>query len=1285
MMFSGSIHTHSENSITDSVSSVSEIAMRAKELGASAIALTDHGTLIGTWDFLDACKEAGIKGVIGIEFYVGNNGEREHLVVLAKNEQGYKAIAKAITDANHNIVNDKPIVTTDMLKKWFGKGSIGYSNVIATSACISGVLASVFLSNENYEKEQLLLLRKKEKESDPASPLYKQMCEKYKALEEEVNLMKAEKANMKTIASKKYVQRIKRAEKNKDSDEISRIKKEESESLRCKQELPKIEKELSLKQKAFTELRNRKKVTEASHAKFSFYQSEINALEDKKMTEEEMKKLCVERLVEYQILFGKEDFYIELQYHGIQNEKRIMPLLADLAMTHNVPVVASNDIHCIYSQDAEARAINFAQKNWWTGIADSDYELYMKTDEELSAWLLKILPPFVVEEAIQNIGKILEQCNLSFKTETHYPKFNCAEGAKKRLRNLVEQGKSKIANWNSTYEDRVQYELSVIEKLGFSDYLCVVEDFLNYARLVGKIDISDPAFLKNPYDIPSLEKLAENGVGEGIGPGRGSGAGSLVCYLTGITDIDPIKYNLLFERFLNPQRVTMPDIDSDIAIDIRQFVIGYIKHKYGENAVCQIMTRNYFLSKNAIRAAGRAYSRKVKDGRMFFDITDAMSKMISDKMKLSDIEDVIEETYGKSVGDNYNPDALEIYRFARLIEGKLSNIGTHAAGVVISDTSDISDHLPLVCVEGTMSCQCDKNRVEALGCLKMDLLGLRNLSVITDCERAIKKAYNKSISIHDIPIRNEVFQKIFKTAKTNSVFQFESEGMKKVLAGFCPDKFEDLILLNAVYRPGPLQYIDEITAVKKGEKEPEYVIPEMSELLDETYGKPVYQEQLMAIFSRFAGFTLGEADIIRRYMSKKKTKEFMKYEDKFVSGLVEHGAEPNKAKSFWNELVNFSEYAFNKSHSTAYAWIAYATAYLKLFYPEAYAVGSLNYPATDKFNSTLKEFLSMNIKFSVPDINKAYKSFTVSSNGITYGLGSIAGMKKAADEIVSERKSNGIYASFSDFMLRNRVAKNIVENMIKAGCFDSLHESRKALLAAFPFVHDITTKIHKKQDLLNGECDEAKKKKLIDSIVNYKDKLNGWDEDVCEDMQERLKNEKEVLGRFISAHPLDTVTIPENLKVNHISKLERSNNTVLVYVSNVQIRRKKTDGREFAYFDAEDKTGKIRCACFSKQFATCGENIKDDAVLIVKGEPRYDRDSDSTFFNVKDAQIFLEEPKTVEISVPSLAIWENEQKRILPYTERQGDRLVVFAEDIGQYIKTEYIVSRDIVKAKFDW
>ncbi|MBR3779643.1 MAG: DNA polymerase III subunit alpha [Clostridia bacterium] len=1284
-MFSGSIHTHSENSITDSVASVSEIAFRAKEMGAPAIALTDHGVLIGVWDFLDACKKAQIKGVVGVEFYVGNDGSREHLVVLAKNEQGYQAISKAVTASNYNVVKDKPIANIEILRQWFGEGSIGHNNVIATSACVGGVLASVFLSNENYEKEQNKLLKKKEKESNPDSPLYKQMCDNFHALENEVDELKQKKIDCRTIASKKYAQRLKRAEKNNDEQEIARIREEEKESLKCQKLLPEIEKQFKAKQKSLTELRNRKKLVEESHAKFIKYQSEIDALETKKMTEEQMNEVCIEKMFEYQSLFGSDNFYIELQYHGIPNEEKIMPILAEIADAYGIPVVASNDIHCIYREDAEARAVNFAQKHWWTGIADSDWELYMKSDEELSEWLLKILPSHIVSEAINNISTILSRCNLEFESKTHYPKFDCPEGAKTRLRNLIEQGKYKVPNWTLEYEERIKYELSVIETLGFSDYLCVVEDFLTYARLLGKVDITDPRFLEDPFNMELLKELGKDNVGEGVGPGRGSGAGSLVCYLIGITDIDPLKYNLLFERFLNPERVTMPDIDSDIAIHIRQFVIDYMKHKYGANAVCQIMTRNYFLSKNAIRAAGRAYAEKINDGRRFYEISDTMSKMITDKMKLADIEDLINETYGKDAGENYNSDALEIYRFAKMIEGKLCTIGTHAAGVVISDTPDISDHLPLICVEGTMSCQCDKNRVETLGCLKMDALGLRNLSLITDCERAILKTYNKKISIHDIPIRDEVFKKIFQTAKTNCVFQFESDGMKNVLTGFCPDKFEDLILLNAVFRPGPLQYIEEITAVKNGERKPEYVIPEMAEVLDETYGKPVYQEQLMTIFSRFAGFTLGEADIIRRLMSKKKVSEFVKYKDKFINGLVSHGAVKSKAEEFWSELVKFSEYAFNKSHSTVYAWLAYVTAYFKLYYPECYAAGSLNYPANEKFNSTLKEFLSMGIEISAPDVNKAFEGFTVTSNKLIYGLSSIAGMKKASEKIVAERKLNGVYTSFTDFALRTRTAKNVFCNMIKAGCFDSLHSNRKEMLEAVSYVNETASTINDKQQKLEAETDEAKRAKLISSIESYKKKLDDWCEPVHEDQKERLNDELSVLGHFISQHPLDTVTIPKTLKYNTLNNLDDKLNTILVYVSNVQFKIKKADGKEFAFFDAEDKTGQINCACFTKNFAICGHNIKDNSILIVKGKKRYDSKNETSFFNVEDVQPFIEEPKTVEISVPTLLAWEVEQDIVLPYQEHYGDRLVVFIEEIGKYIETDLIVSRDIVNAKFNW
>ncbi len=1284
-MFSGSIHTHSENSLTDSVASVEELVARAKEMGAPAMALTDHGTLIGTWDFLDACNSAGIKGIVGVEFYVGNNGQREHLIVLPKNEQGFRAISKAVTESNYNIIGGKPIANAEILKKWFGKGSIGYDNVIATSACVAGVLASAFLSNEKLEKEQEQLLKKKNKESDPNSPLYKQFLDNYEKIEQEFEQLKSNKAEKKTIAAKKYIQRIKRATQKNDEAELARIKEEEEESRKCQEELPKLELTLKTKQKQLTEQRKRKRDIEASHAKYCALQSEIEEIECRKKSEEQMLDDCYVKLQEYQELFGADNFYIELQYHGIPNEAKIMPILADLAEAQGVPIVASNDIHCVYREDAEGRAVNFAQKYWWTGIEDSDWELYMKSDEELSEWLAKILPSHIVREAIANIGNIFEKCDVEFRSETHYPKFDCPEGAKTRLRNLVEQGKKKISEWTTTYEERVQYELSVIEKLGFSDYLCVVEDFLTYARLVGKIDINNPEFLADPFNLTLLEKLAKDGVGEGAGPGRGSGAGSLVCYLIGITDIDPLKYDLLFERFLNPERVTMPDIDSDIAIDIRQYVIDYIRHKYGKNAVCQIMTRNYFLSKNAIKAAGRAYSQKVNDGRKFYEITDAMSKMITEKMSLSDIEGLVNDTYGKAAGESYSPDALEIFRFAKLLEGKLSNIGTHAAGVVISDTPDISDHLPLICVEGTMSCQCDKNRVEALGCLKMDALGLRNLSVITDCERTIQKVYNKKISMHDIPIESAVFKKVFQTAKTNSVFQFESDGMKKVLLGFRPDKFEDLILLNAVFRPGPLQYIDEITAVKNGEKEPEYVIPEMAEVLSETYGKPVYQEQLMAIFSRFAGFTLGEADIIRRYMSKKKTDKFIKYKDKFIDGLVDHGAERKKAEDFWMELVKFSEYAFNKSHSTAYAWVAYVTAYLKLHYPEAYAVGSLNYPATDKFESVLNEFLSMGIDFSVPDVNKAYSGFALSSNKIVYGLSSIAGIKKAAEKIVQERNDNGKYLSFENFLMRTRMSKNVTKNMIKAGCFDGLHDNRKELLESCDFIADMVTKIRKKQDELEAETDPARRKKLTESIESYKEKLENRYEPVREDKWQRLRDEQEVLGHFISEHPLDVITVPQNLKLNSISNLKKYDNTILAYATNIQIRHKKADGKEFAYFDIEDKTGKISCACFSKDYESCGCNIKSEAILVVKGDQRYDKDRDEVFLCVKDVQPFVEEPKSVAISVPSLKAWEDGQSKVLPYTDQNGDKLVVFLADEGRYIKTDYIVSADITSADFSW
>jgi len=1278
-MFSGSIHTHSDNSLFDSVASVKQLVQRAVELGAPALALTDHGTLTGTWNFLDACKKSKIKGIVGVEFYVNGDSSREHLVVLPKNEQGFQAISKAVTESNYNIIGTRPIANFEILQKWFGEGSIGHNNVIATSACIGGVLASVFMSNENYETEQEKLRKKMEKESDPSSPLFMQLCENYDSLEKQIDDLKLLKSETKTIASKKYTQRIKRAEKKEDLEELERIKEEMAESESCKSKLPEIEKEFKAKNKELTLLRNRKKEAMLSHEKFNSYKIQIEELESRKMNDEQMYEVCSHKIEDYKNLFGEGNFYIELQYHGIPAEAKIMPILAEMAICYDVPVVASNDVHNIHREDAEGRAVMFAQKyNKWNEPESSDWELYMKTDEELSEWLLKILPDFIVKDAMRNIKNIFDQCNLNFEFKSHYPKFPCPEGAVTRLRNLIEQGKKKIPKWTSEYQERVDYELSIIEKLGFSDYLCVVEDYLNYARLVGKVDLSDPRFLNDPFNIELLKKLNEGRVGEGVGPGRGSAAGSLICYLVGITDLDPIPLNLLFERFLNPQRVTMPDIDSDIAVDIRPFVIDYVRHKYGENAVCQIMTTNCFLAKNAIRAAGRALSSKVNDGRNFYDITDEMSAMI-DKHNLEDVEDDI------AIKFKDNPEALEIFRFAKLIEGKMSSIGTHAAGVVISDNDDISDHLPLICVDGKMSCQCDKDRVEGLGCLKMDALGLRNLSVITDCERAILNTTGRSLSMHDIPFKKEVFQKIFQTGNTNNVFQFESDGMKKTLRDFGPDKFEDLVLLVAVYRPGPLQYISDITAVKKGEKKPDYIIPEMGRILDATYGKCVYQEQLMSIFSDFAGFTLGEADIIRRLMSKKKTTEFVKYKDKFIKGLVSRGAEWKKTEKFWEEIVNFSEYAFNQSHAAVYAKIAYVTAYLKLYYPEAYAIGNLNFPANDKFNPTLKDCLASGIDFTVPDINKSYEGFTLDGKKVIYGLSSIAGVKNGANKIVQERREHGVYRDFIDFLKRSRTPKGITEKLIKAGAFDELYESRSGLLNSLEFVHDILDKISKKETLLETETDETKIVKIKDSIKSLTDKLDNWYENISDNTHERLISEKEMLGHFISQHPIDTVTIPKNIKHTTVDNLHLGYNTLIGYISDVAIKRRRSDNKEFASFDIEDKTGKQNVVCFTDAYDTYGDFIINDSIVMIKGRYNYSEKNESYVFSVNEVTPFKSEPKKIEISVPTFEAWERNKDRILPYTEDNGDKLVVFIAETSQFIPTDFLVSKDILTASFDW
>ena len=1274
------LHVHTgEGSLRDTGSMCAELVKRASELGATAMAVTDHGTMVAIQNFRVACEEAGIKPIYGCEFYVDvGDGARTHFIVLAKNFDGYQAISKVCSETAYNIHSDRPIATLDMFERWF-KDGIGKNNVIATSACMQGPLCRIILQNSIYDNEIEKIKKKMLKETKPTSVAYTEAMEKLQILQNELDKVKREKDEVFAMAKKTYKKELNKAIRLDDPELIA-----QAEDLRDKIEAaikakPKMKAE---EEKASANLKEYKATIAPivkSVEKYNKYAENINNLEASKVSERKAYNEAKTMLGQLLDIFGKDNFYVELQNHGIKEEIYAMPIIAKLASACGVPVVATNDVHYAIRDEAETRQYNFVQyKNYgWKDMEPQDWELYIKTDEEMAEWLGKILPRKVVKEAIENAYKIADICSVvEFeKDPKHYPKFPCKEGAKLHLRSLINRGKKKVKNWNTEYQKRVQYELKVIETMGFSDYLCIVEDFLNYARLVGKIDLDNPEFLEDPYNMTKLRRLAEGRVGEGCGPGRGSAAGSLICYLVGITNIDPVENGLLFERFLNPERVSMPDIDSDIAPKVRPYVIGYIKNRYGEKSVCQIMTISYFGAKSAIQAGARVLGKRVGDDKAFVGLSLELSKSIEDSK--SSIEDIEEELL--SINDS--PEAKEIISIAKRLSGLPSGYGTHAGGIIISDNGDVSDYTPLMNVSGAIDCQLDLNWVEPMGMLKLDLLGLRNLGIITDCERAVQKEYGINLSIDSLPVEPVIFDEIFAKGNTNGVFQFESDGMKNTLTNFGPESMADLTLLNAVFRPGPLQYIDDITAVKKGKAVPKYIIPEMETILGDTYGKPVYQEQIMMIFNQFAGFSLGKADTVRRYMSKKKTDKFAAYKDDFIEGLVAHGANRKDAMAFWDELLSFSQYAFNKSHARAYCEVAYATAYLKHMYPEAYACGLLNYTASDAMAKTVLDTKNQNVSLKCPDVNFSDIDFSLHGSDVIYGLRQIPQVSASAKNIIEEKKAHGKYTSFKDFLMRVMPKRNVATNLIKSGALD--HFGKRAdLLAALPELLDILADLKKKKAIVETDTDNGKVERAKKSCAKFLNEFNELEiEPVPYDKLQQLNDEKELLGYYVSAHPMDGVKTKDFLV-----SLEPGNQTdVIAFASDFNHIVTKS-GKDMLKFVMSDTTDVIDAIVFPDTYDKYADMLTKDQAYKFDGYLQAEGDEGTRvqfIVNKITKYIFDEEP--IVINVPRGA---NVKKSLSPWREpyESGGKPVSVRYSNGKVDRVpDMFVSPDIKENEICW
>lgn len=747
--------------------------------------------------------------------------------------------------------------------------------------------------------------------------------------------------------------------------------------------------------------------------------------------------------LKYQDIFGKGNYYLELQDHGIPEQKMVNSSLLRMSKELDIELVATNDVHYINAEDSVAHDILLCIQ---TGkkVSDEDrmrYEggqFYLKSEDEM-----RKLFPYALQ-ALENTHKIAKRCNVEIEFGvTKLPRYDVPEGytSWEYLNYLCTKGlNEKYPDDDGTLRERLDYELGIINKMGYVDYFLIVWDFINYAK---------------SNDIM-------------VGPGRGSAAGSIVSYCLGITDIDPIKYDLLFERFLNPERVSMPDIDVDFCYERRQEVIDYVVRKYGKDRVVQIVTFGTLAARNVIRDVGRVLD-------LPYAIVDEVAKMIPKDIGIT-IQKALDQSEDFRKLYNSNEEVKNLINMAKRLEGLPRHTSMHAAGVVISQKS-VDEYVPLSrASDGSVTTQYIMTTLEELGLLKMDFLGLRTLTVIQNAVKYAEKSTGRKIDINKIDYNDKNVLDYIGTGKTDGIFQLESSGMKNFMKELKPQSLEDIIAGISLYRPGPMDFIPKYLDGKNNPDNITYDCPQLEKILKPTYGCIVYQEQVMQIVRELAGYTLGRSDLVRRAMSKKKQSVMEKEKKNFVygnpeenvKGCIANGIDEQVAIKIYNDMMDFAKYAFNKSHAAAYAVVSYQTAFLKYYYPVEYMAALMT--SVIENSTKVSEYIvtsrSMGIKLLPPDINEGESGFSVKNNSIVYGLSAIKSIGKSViDTIVEERELNGKYTSLKNFIERlsgKEVNKRTVENFIKAGAFDSLDGNRRQLMTVYSRIIDSVNEEKKK-------------------------------------------------------------------------------------------------------------------------------------------------------------------------------------------------------------------------------
>ena len=1043
------LHSHTEYSLFDGISRIGELVSHVKEMGQTALAITDHGVMYGAVYLYKECIKQGIKPIIGCEIYVtrgsrfdksGNGKEKlAHLILLAENNEGYQNLIKICSKAWTEGYYHRPRADHELLEKY-------HEGLIVTSACVGGEVPQAIL--------------------------------------------------------------------NGDMDEARKV--------------------------------------------IEFY---INT-------------------------FGKDNYFLEIQNHGLPEEAAVRPVLASLAKEYGLGLVATNDFHYTKKEDARSQEIKLCISTGKT--LDDPYhfhfandEFYCKSGDEMRA----ILGNF--PGAIENTRVIADRCNVELTFGEHkLPSFDVPEGetAASYLRKLCEKAlPERYAVVTDKERSRMDYELGVIDKMGFSDYFLIVMDFIHYAKSHG---------------IP-------------IGPGRGSAAGSIVSYLLHITEVDPLRFDLLFERFLNPARVSMPDIDTDLCYRRRGEVIEYLARKYGSDQVAQIITFGTLAARAVIRDVGRVTNMPLRE-------VDRIAKMVPVGPGVT-LKKTMEGS--REFRDLYDSDTTvhRLIDHCLDLEGISRNSGTHAAGVVIC-SKPVEEYVPIqLTQDGFIQTQYEKDQVEQLGLLKMDLLGLRNLTVIHDALEMIRENRGIDLDNNKIPSEDEETCKMLCDGDTIGVFQSESSGFTSLLMQPHPERFEDLIPMVALYRPGPLGsgMAEDFIKRKHGKIPVEYPHPSLEPILKETYGVILYQEQVMQIASVMGGFSLGQADMLRRAMGHKEPEILQQNRETFVDGAVANGVDDRTANYVFDLMVHFAGYGFNKSHSVCYGWIAWQTAYLKAHYrPEFMAAMMTCYNGDrDKVSRYISDTRRAGVVIAAPDVNLSEAYFSVKGDKILFGLDGIQNVGEGAvRSIIEARKQGGPFKSLSDFVERadNRgLNSRACESLIRCGALDSLGANRSQLLAALPEALGDAQSI--RNERASGQLNLFGGEETPETIV-YPDLPDM-------DPKEKIEWERKLLGFYVSGHPLDSYK--EQLKactpLYHLTAEGNQYDGRMVTIGGTISRIKGTmtkKGQPMGYVTIEDYDGEVETVVFPSVWETVRPILAEDAAVAIRGRVQA---------NERDVRVLAEE------------------------------------------------------------